>query len=84
MNNKRFSVVVHLHYPDDPAVGISRQWSTHPTFGGACEAAHAYADAPNRFNRHDLGAIVNSITVHDNQKNGAVVYTLSQQEIEDA
>lgn len=84
MNNKRFSVVAHLHYPDDPATGISRLWSTHPTFGGACMAAHSYADAPQRSNRHDLGAIVDSITVHDDQKNGAVVYTLSRQETEDA
>lgn len=69
-----FYVVAHLHYHDQPDVGISRQWSKHPTFGGACEAAHRYARMPISMG-HDTGALIDGITVHDDK--GATVYSVS-------
>lgn len=69
-----FYVIAHLHYHDDPDTGISREWSKHPTFGGACEAAHRYASTPVAVGC-DTGALIDSITVHNDK--GATVYSVS-------
>lgn len=69
-----FYVVAHLHYHDDPDTGISREWSKHPTFGGACEAANRYARTPVSMG-YDAGALIDSLTVHDSS--GKRVYSVS-------
>lgn len=73
----KYAVSANLHYADDPLTHITRHWSSHPTFGGACDAAYKYA-RQRVSKRLDPGAIIDSVSVHDER--GKLVFTVSSDE----